>query len=97
MSPLIIGLIIIIVLMALIFSGLWIGFALWIVAFGAIFLLTDLNVGFTLVRVAWNSNDNFLLTMLPLFILMGELLLAGKASERLYDGLAPWVERVPGG
>ena len=33
---------------------------------------------------------------LPLFILMGEILFRSKISENLFNGLSPWMDRLPG-
>jgi len=45
----------------------------------------------------WGSLDNFLLTAIPLFILLGEVLLRAGVTERMYESLSAWLSRLPGG
>ena len=34
---------------------------------------------------------------MPLFVWMGEILFRTKLSENLFEGLAPWLQKLPGG
>jgi C4-dicarboxylate transporter DctM subunit len=45
----------------------------------------------------WQVCNSFILTAIPLFVFMGQLLLHGGISKRLYDGSASLVGRLPGG
>jgi C4-dicarboxylate transporter DctM subunit len=47
--------------------------------------------------VAWNTNTSFVLVAIPLFLLMGELLLRSGESDRMYRTLAHWLSPIPGG
>ena len=46
---------------------------------------------------AWESNTNFVLLAIPLFILMGELVLRSGVAERMYNVLSRWLTLIPGG
>ena len=46
--------------------------------------------------VPFNTLNSFVLTAVPLFILMGEVLLRCGISERLYRGTSRWVANIPG-
>jgi C4-dicarboxylate transporter, DctM subunit len=48
-------------------------------------------------EIAWTSSNEFLLVSLPLFILLGELLLRSGLAERMYGALAQWLSWLPGG
>jgi C4-dicarboxylate transporter, DctM subunit len=48
-------------------------------------------------EVAWAASKNFLLVAIPLFLLMGEILLRSGLSDRLYRALNVWFGRWPGG
>ena len=48
-------------------------------------------------EVIWIPSVNFVLVAVPLFLLMGELLLRAGLSEKLYRALNLWVGRLPGG
>ena len=47
--------------------------------------------------VAWGSMNSFVLTTVPLFMLMAEILSASGLSTRIYGGLEKLVARLPGG
>jgi tripartite ATP-independent transporter DctM subunit len=48
-------------------------------------------------EIAWSSSNEFLLVALPMFILLGELLLRSGLAERMYGALANWLSWLPGG
>ncbi len=45
----------------------------------------------------WGTLNNFLLVAIPLYILMGEILVRGGVTERMYVALADWLKKLPGG
>jgi len=45
----------------------------------------------------WNLFTDFTLTAVPLFIAMGDILLEGGVSNRIYASVAPLFRRIPGG
>src|SRR5499427_10905789 len=47
--------------------------------------------------VSWGSMNSFVLTCVPLFMLMAEILRVSGLSNRIYAGLAKLVARLPGG
>jgi C4-dicarboxylate transporter DctM subunit len=47
--------------------------------------------------IPWNVISTTTLVALPLFILMGELLLRTGVTETMYTTLAKWLTRLPGG
>lgn len=56
---------------------------------------------FPLIRglgeIAWSSSTDFILVAVPMFILMGELLLRSGVTDNMYTALDRWVGHVPGG
>lgn len=46
--------------------------------------------------ISWASLDNFILTAIPFFILMAELLQASGLTARAYRGLVVFTSRIPG-
>ena len=46
---------------------------------------------------AWEGSTNFVLIAIPLFILMGELVLRSGVAERMYNVLSRWLVFIPGG
>jgi tripartite ATP-independent transporter DctM subunit len=56
---------------------------------------------FPLIRglgeMAWTSSADFILVAVPMFILMGELLLRSGVTDNMYTALDRWVGHIPGG
>lgn len=48
-------------------------------------------------NVVWGVQNENLLTAIPLFILLGELLLRSGLADRMYIALSAWLGRLPGG
>lgn len=48
------------------------------------------------INATWNMLTDFTLSAVPLFIFLGEILLASGVSKRVYNGLTPLFARVPG-
>ena len=86
----------IVVLFAILGSGVWIGLSLAGVAWVGMQLFTTRPVGDAMVMTIWGSSSSWTLTALPLFIWMGEILFRTKLSEDMFKGLAPWLEKIPG-
>lgn len=47
--------------------------------------------------VIWQSVNSPAILAIPLFMLLGELLLRGGIADRMYDAMAVWLARLPGG
>lgn len=47
--------------------------------------------------IAWQNSTEFLLVAIPMFILLGELLLRSGVTERMYNGMVQWLGWLPGG
>jgi tripartite ATP-independent transporter DctM subunit len=83
-------------MLAILGAGVWIGIGVLGVALLALTLFTDRLAGDSLALTVWGSLSSWTLTALPLFIWMGEILLKTRLSEGLFRGLAPWLQRIPG-
>ena len=77
-------------------SGLALGAALGLTG---LLILHFLAGGSTFVAVdaVWNVLNSFTLSAIPLFIMLGEIMLRSGVSERIYTALVPLFQRVPGG
>ena len=47
-------------------------------------------------NVVWGVHNSFILTAVPLFILMGEILLRSGVADKMYGSLAKWMGWMPG-
>ncbi len=45
----------------------------------------------------WAAGEDYLLLSIPLYILLGEILMRGGATDKMYQSLADWLKRLPGG
>jgi len=90
-------LILVIILFLLLIMGQWIAFALG--SSGVILLL--LSGGphslVSISSVIWNNANSYILIAVPLFILMGQLILRSGVSGYFYDGVATLLRFLPGG
>lgn len=91
-----VGLILLAVLFVLLAGGLWIALALTGVAAFALAFFSNSSVGLNLAVTFWGHSHSWSLTALPLFILMGEILLRSRLSRDMFNGLAPWLGGLPG-
>jgi len=85
------------VMLVLLMSSVWIGFALMGTGAIALEYFRDMPLHRVLSQDVWARITGDELVTLPLFILMGDILYHTKLSESLFRGLAPWVNRLPGG
>jgi C4-dicarboxylate transporter, DctM subunit len=51
----------------------------------------------SIAPVVWGVQNESLLTSIPLFVLLGELLLRSGIADRMYIALSAWLGRMPGG
>jgi tripartite ATP-independent transporter DctM subunit len=82
--------------MLLLSGGVWIAMALAITGFAGLALFSKTPPGQGLFTAFWGSNASLSLAALPMFIWMGEILFRTRLSREMFDGLAPWLNRVPG-
>ncbi|MGI9419501.1 MAG: TRAP transporter large permease [Geminicoccaceae bacterium] len=71
-------------------------------ALGVLGVILDRTYGFlplyqAVGEVAWTSSSGFLLMAIPLFVLLGELMLRSGVADAMYDALAKWLGWLPGG
>ena len=78
-------------------SGVWIGFALIAVAAISIDVFAGRPAGASMATTIWSSSSSWMLSSLPMFVWMGDILFRTRLSEDLFRGLAPLMGRLPGG
>lgn len=85
-------------LMTLFFAvGMHVATALGLIGVTMMYVFSDRPLLDMLGQIAWNTNSNFVLVAVPLFVMMGEVLLYGRISERLYEVLSHWLAPIRGG
>lgn len=83
-------------LITMLASGVWVAFALVITGVAGMLFLSNAPIGSNFATTIWGHSHSWSLAALPMFILMGEILLRSKLSDDMFKGLSPWVGRLPG-
>ena len=78
-------------------AGIYIAAALGVLGLIVGFAFSDRPFWGFLGQTVWAPSSSFVLVAVPLFLLMGEILLRAGLSERLYRALNVWLDRLPGG
>jgi C4-dicarboxylate transporter DctM subunit len=87
---------ILIALFALVFASVPIAAVLGILALG----LDQAFMGSlwrALGETTWTNSADFVLVAIPMFILLGEIILRAGIAKRMYDAVAQWLSWLPGG
>jgi tripartite ATP-independent transporter DctM subunit len=71
-------------------------------ALGVLGLLLDplfsmLPLSRALGELSWSTSNEFLLVAIPLFVMLGEILLRAGFAERMYAAMSQWLSWLPGG
>src|SRR6188768_849643 len=96
MDILVVGAILLGLMLVLLAGGVWIAMTLAICGWVGQAFFTSTVPGKNLFSAFWETTASWELAALPLFIWMGEILFRTRLSEQMFDGLAPWLSKVPG-
>ena len=98
MDPIVVGLLGVVALLVLLFLGMNIGFTMIVVGFFGYMVLTSVNGALGLfASVPLTTVNNYGLSVIPLFVLMGQFAFYAGISQDLYTFCNKWIGRVPGG
>ena len=78
-------------------TGIWVAISMIGVSALGMMFFTSRPVGDAMATTIWGTSSSWTLTALPLFVWMGEILFRTKLSENLFEGLSPWMQKLPGG
>jgi C4-dicarboxylate transporter, DctM subunit len=85
-------------LLALLAIGMSIGFAMAIVGFLGIAMMTGFDIGAALLATGpYSTTQSFSLTTIPMFILMAMFLNNSTVITQLFTAAKAWLGRLPGG
>ena len=98
MSVELVGIIGIIVLLFLIFSGVWLGFAMAFVGFVGLVIVMGFDGAVTVMAtIPYTRSAFYSISALPLFTFMGVVVGASGIGNDLYNTAHKWFGRLPGG
>jgi len=97
-SPLIIGIIGWGILLLFLFLEMPVGVALFLVSFGGIWYLRDLDSAlYIIARVTYDNSVTYLWSLIPLFVFMGMLAYEGGLGTDLFRAASKWLGGLRGG
>jgi len=86
-----------VLLIGLLFLGLHVATAMFgIAVLGAVVYLSPALVNAAGMQF-WSAMEDYTLLAIPLYILLGEILVRSGSTDRLYRSLADWLNPLPGG
>ncbi|GBC59167.1 C4-dicarboxylate ABC transporter permease [Desulfonema ishimotonii] len=89
---------ILLLLLILFFLGMPVGFAMGIVGFCGFSYVISLQAGLNMIgSVFWDTFSKYGLTVIPLFIFMGQIAFYSGVNEKLYNAAYRWVGQIRGG
>lgn len=84
-------------IIVLYFLGIHVAAVLGIISLGLMYFVSDRPLWEMTGLLAWNVGTTNVLVAVPMFIFMGELLLRGGLTDRMYRCFSAWFNWVPGG
>ena len=97
MDPLVLGLLVAFVTIAVLFSGISVANGLLVISAGFLLAFDGMRSLELLPEIFFGKLDNFALLSIPMFIIMGASIASTRAGADLYEALDRWLTRVPGG
>ncbi|WP_342595360.1 TRAP transporter large permease [Salinicola lusitanus] len=84
-------------ILALLLTGIPVAITLFLLAFGVDQFFSFFPLMRALGQNLWSAADSFLLIAIPLFVLMGEIIVRAGIAERAYRAMDHWLSWLPGG
>lgn len=98
MSPELIGIIGILFLFILLAFRLYIGVTMALIGFVGVSLIINLKAGLNLMGIIpWAEGSSYTLSVIPLFILMGQFAFVSGISQDIYKAVYTWMGHLKGG
>ncbi len=99
MDALVTGLAVLCLILFFFGTGAWVFVGLLMVSIVGLIVLNDFSLhrtGLVAARIVYRSSSAWELAAIPMFVWMGEIFFRTRVADRLFEGLAPLVDRVPG-
>jgi C4-dicarboxylate transporter DctM subunit len=85
------------ILLALLLLSIPVAAALIVLGLTTGFLFSDFPLYRAMGEISWAASTDFILLAIPLFVLLGEILLRAGIAQRTYSALDKWLSWLPGG
>src|SRR3972149_11059945 len=98
MSEVLVGIIGLFLVLTLFFTGIELGFAMALVGFLGFSYLVSVQAALNLLaKDVFDVFANYGFTVIPLFVLMGQIAFNAGIAKRLYDTSYKFIGHIPGG
>ena len=98
MSPELIGIIGIVFLFILLALRLYIGITMTLIGFVGVSWIVNLKAGLNIMGIVpWTEGSSYTMSVIPLFILMGQFAFVSGISQDIYKAIYTWMGHVRGG
>ena len=77
--------------------GLYVAGALGVLSLVIMYFFSEAPLWNIMGNKAWETNTNFILIAIPLFLMMGEFMLRSGMGEKMYSAVSRWIAFMPGG
>jgi C4-dicarboxylate transporter DctM subunit len=84
-------------MLGLLFLGLHVATVLFLTALTAVVFYLNGALIPVYGTQLWSAMEDYILLSVPLYILLGEILVRSGATDRMYGAIALWLGRLPGG
>ncbi|MBL8377703.1 MAG: TRAP transporter large permease [Burkholderiales bacterium] len=84
-------------MLALMFLGLHVAVVMFAVALLGASLYLGKSAVFAFGNQLWGATEDYVLLSIPLYILLGEILVRGGSTDKMYHSLSDWLNKLPGG
>lgn len=84
-------------MLGLMFVGLHVGTAMFAIGLLGAMLYFGAPALNAVGEQLWGASEDYLLLSIPLYILLGELLVRAGTTDKMYRSLSDWLNRLPGG
>ncbi|MDO5641595.1 MAG: TRAP transporter large permease [Paracoccus sp. (in: a-proteobacteria)] len=86
------------ILFALLFAGIPIGFALTLVGFAGVASIIGVDPALAMIgQIYVDSGRSYTLSVVPLFLLMGNMIVQSGVADEIYDAANAWLRHRRGG
>ncbi|SMF69110.1 TRAP transporter, DctM subunit [Tistlia consotensis] len=86
-----------VILAACLVGGVAIGTTMGLIGIIGVTLVSGSQLWASFGDIVWNTTNTFTLVSIPLFVLMGEIILRSGLSQRFYSGVSHLLAPFPGG
>ncbi len=85
------------ILLSLLLLSIPVAAALIVLGFSIGEIFSDLPLYKAIGEISWTASTDFILLAIPLFVLLGEILLRAGIAQKTYTALDRWLSWLPGG